>query len=688
MKIPAAKRNELPPQTLTRMNATLTLPDALPVIFKSMALLAFAAIVVCVLMRRMSASARHFAWVVAAAGVLILPLCSAVLPSWNVLPKWAAAAEPSSAGTIDRLEIADDPVRIETARQSTIAQANPSLPVVTDSSSGMTSGNWIASIWLMGVGLLIFRLVLSQLCLIRASRQAEPISGDSDLAAEIESIRKESGIHRRIRVRVSNTGRGTVPMTWGIFRPVLQVPRDMVRWESSRRRSVLLHELAHIRRWDAATHLFVQIVCALHWFNPLVWLVARQIYLERERACDDFVLQDGSVRPSEYASHLLRILADLDVPRYGAATGAVAMAAPGRSRLEERLRMITADAVDRRPVSLNRSLGVLAAAGLLILPIAMLQAETEKTSGGGENDKSSDSGPKEKNRADDIVFENLGVEIADERAGLSWWLQNGFAAGDFDKDGYLDLLLTNRLDDPGNKADPLVGIGIQVDSTENEGFRVLGLLPGGPAEKGGELKPGDRIVGVAQGADGKMVDVRALDLVSLVKLIRGNSGSEVRLQVASDEKTEREIRIERAEITLQSDPADAKIADYYDQAFQAQTAIGALRDDLSKQVKEFEETIRHRLDELEKFQVRFAEKHAELLPRDVEIKQLKEADCAQCHTATSAGLRFLLNRGDGTFEDLGMSFSDFFKTHPPAVKEEKTKGDPKSEKENGEEEKD
>jgi beta-lactamase regulating signal transducer with metallopeptidase domain len=73
-----------------------------------------------------------------------------------------------------------------------------------------------------------------------------------------------------------------MPMVWGLFRPVLLLPAVP---HAGRRRleAVLLHELAHVRRRDALTQLVAELARAVYWFNPLVWIAARQMYLERSR---------------------------------------------------------------------------------------------------------------------------------------------------------------------------------------------------------------------------------------------------------------------------------------------------------------------------------------------------------------------------------------------------------------------
>src|SRR5262249_32886908 len=104
-------------------------------------------------------------------------------------------------------------------------------------------------------------------------------------------------------------------------------------WSGEQLRSVLLHELAHVKRRDLMAQLLTQIACALHWFNPLVWFAAWRLGVERERACDDLVLARG-VRPSAYAGHLLDVVTGLAPARWSQSCG---LAMARKSSLEGRL---------------------------------------------------------------------------------------------------------------------------------------------------------------------------------------------------------------------------------------------------------------------------------------------------------------------------------------------------------------
>ena len=86
-------------------------------------------------------------------------------------------------------------------------------------------------------------------------------------------------------------------MTWGMIWPQVLLPADASQLEGRRLHAVLLHELRrHLKHYDTLTHVGVQIVRAIYWFHPFVWLAAWRLQIERERTCDDAVLRQG-IRP-------------------------------------------------------------------------------------------------------------------------------------------------------------------------------------------------------------------------------------------------------------------------------------------------------------------------------------------------------------------------------------------------------
>jgi beta-lactamase regulating signal transducer with metallopeptidase domain len=119
-----------------------------------------------------------------------------------------------------------------------------------------------------------------------------------------------------------------VPTAVGFFRPGVVVPRwSLEELSSAELNAVLLHELAHLRRWDDWTNLAQKVLRALFFFHPAVWFVESRLSLEREMACDDLVLAQ-TANPRAYAECLVS-LAEKNFLQRGVA---LAQAAVGRMR--------------------------------------------------------------------------------------------------------------------------------------------------------------------------------------------------------------------------------------------------------------------------------------------------------------------------------------------------------------------
>jgi beta-lactamase regulating signal transducer with metallopeptidase domain len=220
-------------------------------------------------------------------------------------------------------------------------------------------------LWIVGAAALLIRLLAGVVRLAWIERRATELTDD-------EWVRLTDGLSRRLRVgrivRLLREPAATVPMTWGLFHPVVLLPAESERWPDERRRVVLAHELAHVRRWDAATQWIAHVALALFWFNPLVWVAVRQLRQEREHACDDAVLEIGT-RAADYASHLLDIVRSL-----GSTPGAAAgLAMARKSQFEGRLLAILDGAVRRNAASRAAGLATAAAALACLLPLAALR---------------------------------------------------------------------------------------------------------------------------------------------------------------------------------------------------------------------------------------------------------------------------------------------------------------------------
>lgn len=193
---------------------------------------------------------------------------------------------------------------------------------------------YLFSAWAVIAALLLARVALSvwHLHQLRSTCVAlDPASMNPLIAATLQ--RKKTW--RNVALCTSEKVR--VPTALGLIRPAIVIPRWVVEELSAAElNQVVLHELAHLRRWDDWTNLAQQIVKALFFFHPAVWWIERKIALEREMACDDAVLAETE-SPREYAECLAH-LAEMSFVQRGIA---LAQALVGRiAQTSERVAQI------------------------------------------------------------------------------------------------------------------------------------------------------------------------------------------------------------------------------------------------------------------------------------------------------------------------------------------------------------
>jgi beta-lactamase regulating signal transducer with metallopeptidase domain len=316
------------------------------------------------LLRRSSAATRHFVWVLATGAALALPAATTVAPRFEVaLPAIAArrpvTSEPdrTTAGTAASAATAAAPA-------VTVESAAPGAPAAETARFPVTAG-FLTRIWALGAGFIAMLLGLSLWRTARLARRVRPVAHVGVLR-DVRDLAERLGVRRPVRVLQDHDQ--SMPMTWGLRHPTVLVPAGFVAWPRSRRRAVLVHELAHVRRWDWVTQLGARLACALYWWNPLAWVAARRLREERERACDDLVLAHGTV-PSAYAGDLLEIARAF---RAGPSIALAGVAMARRSELAGRLLAVLDAARSRRSLAPGRAWSATAAAAVLLLPAAGL----------------------------------------------------------------------------------------------------------------------------------------------------------------------------------------------------------------------------------------------------------------------------------------------------------------------------
>lgn len=120
--------------------------------------------------------------------------------------------------------------------------------------------------------------------------------------------------HPRRLVSIRQSDRISTPLTYGIFHPVILMPKSTDWANKEHLQYVLMHEYVHIRRYDALTKLIAALALCIHWFNPMVWIMWFLFNRDVEISCDECVVRRmGESSKSAYALMLIQMESERSV---------------------------------------------------------------------------------------------------------------------------------------------------------------------------------------------------------------------------------------------------------------------------------------------------------------------------------------------------------------------------------------
>jgi TonB family protein len=295
------------------------------------------------LLRNRAAALRH--WVLAAALVCAAaaPAVSVAAPAWQLPAGWASTAILRAA-----------PAHVS-------MPAGSSRPRAQAGREGIPIAVLALTIWLAGIAVSVAVLLVGLWRLRFLAIRAVNIRAGL-------WTKHATAISRKYRVRqpvLLQTRHPALLVTWGVWQPRILLPAGATGWGDERIRLVLSHELAHARRGDWLITLGAGLLCAVYWFNPIVWIACRRLRQESEQACDDVVL-NGGVEGADYAAHLVEIVRELRQERR---TWVPALSIARRSTLERRVRAMLDPKVNRRPVTRLAGAATMLALALVTIPV-------------------------------------------------------------------------------------------------------------------------------------------------------------------------------------------------------------------------------------------------------------------------------------------------------------------------------
>ncbi len=259
-------------------------------------LFALAAGLLTLLLRKNHARARYWLWL-AASAKFVIPF--ALLIGLGSHLAWSHGPAVTNAGLYLAVEEIGQPFA-----QPTIQAIPPVSPMTTLSTLIHLLPLLLTAVWLCG-----FVVVLCVWCfrwrqISKLAREALPLRDGRELET-LRRLERVAGMRRPIEMRLSRNS--LEPGIFGIVRPVLVWPEGISnRLEDAHLEAILAHELWHVRRRDNLAAVVHMLVEAIFWFYPLVWWMGARLVEERERACDEEVLESGSDR-KVYAESILKI---------------------------------------------------------------------------------------------------------------------------------------------------------------------------------------------------------------------------------------------------------------------------------------------------------------------------------------------------------------------------------------------
>jgi beta-lactamase regulating signal transducer with metallopeptidase domain len=321
-------------------------------------------------------------------GDLAVPVRHAA-PAASVPP--ASPAAPTNSIPLDRAgSFSSEPSKTAPARlvqapnSNVVVKTGIPLPSVGSAGPAPTGSRTAPSVpvvlllvWLAGV------VFLGALNAWRLARLHEDLSHAVLVASGplhdlfVECLaRQRVPAWRKCRLCFSDALAG--PFVVGVLRPIVVLPRDLAKTlDKSELEPLLLHELAHVRRWDTAV-IWLQIALQiLHWPNPLVWLANRRIRIEREQACDDCALASTQFGRKDYGSGLIKVMdvAGRQAALYPGLLGTAEAGGGMRLRLQ-RIMNHRRRVVSRLSLASYPLLALLGALSLSVVPVG---AQTQST---------------------------------------------------------------------------------------------------------------------------------------------------------------------------------------------------------------------------------------------------------------------------------------------------------------------
>ena len=331
--------------------------------FKSL-VIAGATLGLLALFKRRSASERSSIAHIGLVALVMLALTPLVLPSWTVEAPALFGQAPEAAPVVSAAPVAVTPAVSAPVSSATAAEpATYPLPSASVPPVRLSPVAIATAVYAVPAAILLFITLLALMRLVALRARADVLVDGHWLSALARAQRRMGFKHGTALLTSDELAS---PISWGLMRPVIVLNNRAVE-ASGEAEAIIAHELAHVARLDWIKLLLARFACALFWFNPLVWVLAREAHQLREEAADDAVL-GANIADTDYAQLLVGV-ARHECP--GLLLGAHGVA-PSKSSLARRVARVLDAGSARAPAARTFALGAFSGAVLVAAPLAAL----------------------------------------------------------------------------------------------------------------------------------------------------------------------------------------------------------------------------------------------------------------------------------------------------------------------------
>ena len=335
---------------------------AKPMIIQTVALTAIVATVDILLRKRVRAAFRYGLW--------MLVLVKLVIPPTLTLPTSVAYWFPKEPGETPRMVAMADAT---TASFASSTEGVPAAAQTAQAATALDGAGLLFLIWMSVAAILALGVARNFWRAYRLVNDTAPAPGSA--VELLEECREMLGLKQVVQLRANRMP--VSPAVFGMVRPVIIVSSELLeKLTQPELKSILLHELAHVKRRDLWVNHVQILLQVTFWFNPAMWFANAMVRRVREQAVDELVLVEMKEEAEVYPSTLVQV-AKLALESPAMRMGFVGILQNGNP-LSERIRHIINQPVPTSARIGFRGLALIGLIGVLVLPMGRLTVAAEK----------------------------------------------------------------------------------------------------------------------------------------------------------------------------------------------------------------------------------------------------------------------------------------------------------------------